>query len=117
MKYVVLLMGDGEVKPWGEMSEQEKEVVFQQFEDFDTACSEARGVQILAAEALGSADTATVVRTRGGRRTITDGPYAEAVEQLGGVYVIETPNLDVLLDLLTRLPAYDLQISPAIDPS
>ena len=46
---------------------------------------------------------------------ITDGPYAEAVEQLGGFYLIEAPDLDVLLDLLQSLPAYDLQISPAVD--
>ena len=48
--------------------------------------------------------------------TLTDGPYAESVEQLGGFYLVEAPDLDVLVDLLRCLPAYDLQISPVIDP-
>jgi len=53
----------------------------------------------------------------GRKKMVTDGPYAEAVEQLGGVYVIEAPDLDVVLELLTVLPPYDIQVSPAIDPS
>ncbi len=117
MKYVVLLMADGDVKAWGEQTDEEKGAVMEQFEAFDTACAAREGVEILAAEALGAADTATVLRTRGGRLTITDGPYAEAVEQLGGVYLMEAPDLDVVLELLTVLPPYDIQVSPAIDPS
>jgi hypothetical protein len=117
MKYVVLLMADGDVKAWGEQTDEEKRAVMDQFEAFDAACDTREGVEILAAEALGAADTATVLRTRGGQRTVTDGPYAEAVEQLGGVYVIEAPDLDVVLELLTVLPPYDIQVSPTVDPS
>jgi hypothetical protein len=56
------------------------------------------------------------VRTRGGVRTITDGPFAEAVEQLGGFYLLEAPDVDVVLELVELLPPYDLQISPVVDP-
>lgn len=54
----------------------------------------------------------TVVRTRGGERSVTDGPYAEVVEHLGGFYLMEAPDLQTLLELTEALPDYDLQISP-----
>ncbi|WP_298746454.1 YciI family protein [uncultured Serinicoccus sp.] len=117
MKYVVLLMADGELSAWSTMSDEDKQAVMRQFEDFDAACRDREGVEILAAEALGAGDTATVVRTRGGERVVTDGPYAEAVEELGGFYLLEAPDLDVVLELLTVLPSYDIQVSPVIDPS
>lgn len=117
MKYVVLLMGDGELKPWDEQTEAEQGEMMQEFEAFDAACEAREGVTILSGEALGSGETATTVRTRAGQRQVTDGPYAEAVEQLGGFYLIEAPDLDVVLDLVTVLPAYDIQISPVVDPT
>ena len=116
MKYVVLLMSEGELPDWSDLSEEEQMAGMRRFEEFDEACEARDGVQILAGEALGSGDTATVVRTRGGQRTVTDGPYAEAVEQLGGFYLIEAPDLDVVLELVAILPAYDIQISPVVDP-
>ncbi|QFG69221.1 YciI family protein [Ornithinimicrobium pratense] len=116
MKYVVLLMADGAVPEWSGMTQEEQAAVMGRFEAFDDACREREGVQILAGEALGAGDTAIVVRTRDGQRTITDGPFAEAVEQLGGFYLLEAPDVDVVLELLEQLPPYDLQISPVVDP-
>jgi hypothetical protein len=49
--------------------------------------------------------TATTVRSRGGKQTIHDGPFAEAREQLGGLYIVEAPNLDAALAMAKRLPA------------
>lgn len=46
---------------------------------------------------LRSSDTATVVRARNGTTTMTDGPFAETKEQLGGFWVIEVPDLDAAL--------------------
>lgn len=116
MKYLVLLMADGELPSWESLTPEEQAAGMQKFEDFDAACREAEGVEILAGEALGTGETATTIRTRGGERTITDGPFAEAVEQLGGFYLLEAPDLDVVLDLITALPAYDIQVSPVVDP-
>lgn len=115
MKYLILLMADGEVPAWSTMSEADQQTIMGQFGAFDTACREREGVEILAGEALGDAETATVVRTRGGERTVTDGPFAEAVEQLGGFYLVEAPDLDVVLDLVAVLPPYDIQVSPVVD--
>ncbi|WP_151526981.1 YciI family protein [Serinicoccus kebangsaanensis] len=116
MKYVVLLMADGELPAWSGMSEDEQGAMIEQFGEFDRACQAREGVEILAGEALGAGDTSTSIRTRAGERHVTDGPYAEAVEQLGGFYLLEAPDLDVVLELLTVLPAYDMQVSPVVDP-
>ena len=115
MKYLVLLMADGDVGPWGELSEEEQGRIMERFGEFDAACAARDGVQILAGEALGAPETATTMRTRDGHVDLTDGPYAEAVEQLGGFYLVESPDLDVLVDLLRVLPPYDIQVSPTID--
>lgn len=72
-------------------------------------------MQILAGEAFGAAHTATTLRTRGGQRSIADGPYAEASRELGGFYLLSAPDLDVVLELVELLPGFDLQISPVID--
>jgi hypothetical protein len=116
VKYLVLLIGDGELKPWSEHSEEEQAEVMGRFESFDAACRERDGVEVLAGEALAGPTDVTTVRTRGGEMTLTEGPYAEAIEQMGGFYLVETPDLDVLLELLRILPAYDMQLSPAVDP-
>ena len=116
MKYRVLLIGDGELPPWNSLSEAEQAAGMQKFEDFGDACKEREGVEILSGEALAGPSSATTLRSRGGKLTITEGPYAEAIEGLGGYYLIETPDLDTLIELLQVLPAYDMQLQPAVDP-
>lgn len=110
MKYVVLLMSMGEMAPWEELSEEQQGEQMQRHDDFGAACEAREGVTILAGEALDG--TPTVVRVRGGERTVTDGPYAETVEQLGGFYLVETPDRETLLELIELLPPYDIQLSP-----
>ena len=116
MKYLVLLIGDGELKPWPEHDSDEQADVMRQFEAFHAAVAEREGVEILAGEALAGPESATTIRTRGGTTTLSEGPYAEVIEQMGGFYLVETPDLDVLLELLKVLPPYDMQLSPAVDP-
>lgn len=58
----------------------------------------------LAAEALQPVDTAVTVRVRGGRATVTDGPFVEAKEQLAGFYLIEAEDLDHALRLAAGIP-------------
>ena len=48
--------------------------------------------------------TATSVRVRNGKRLVTDGPFAETREQLGGYYMIEAPNLDAAMTIAERIP-------------
>lgn len=116
MKYLVLLIGDGDMPAWDTQSPEEQGAAMQRFVDFDAACEAREGVEILAEEALSGGASATVMTTRSGKVTLTEGPYAEAVEGLGGFFLMEVPDLDVLVELLTVLPPYDIQISPVVDP-
>src|SRR5262245_23465646 len=58
----------------------------------------------LAASPLQSVATASTVRVREGKRQITDGPFAETREQLGGFFLIDVANLDEAIDFAGRLP-------------
>ncbi|MDO3706069.1 YciI family protein [Micromonospora sp. C28SCA-DRY-2] len=70
---------------------------------YDKALNEA-GV-VVSGHSLKDLTTATTVRVGpNGERTVTDGPYAETREVLGGYYVIDVPNLDVALDWAARCP-------------
>ena len=49
--------------------------------------------------------SATSVRVRDGKRLVTDGPFAETLEQLGGYYLVEAKNLDEAIALAARIPS------------
>lgn len=115
MKYLVLLIGDGAEKPWSEQTEEEQGAAMGKFGAFDAACAARDGVRLLAGEALSGPRDATVMRTTGGKVELTDGPYAEVIEGMGGFYLLEAPDLDVVVELLQVLPPYDIQIHPTMD--
>jgi hypothetical protein len=60
---------------------------------------------VLAAEQLQPAESATTVVVNDGKALITDGPFADTKEILGGLYVVEADNLDRALELAARIPA------------
>jgi hypothetical protein len=77
----------------------------------------ARG-QYLAASPLHSVATATSVRVRDGKRVVTDGPFAETREQLGGYFLIEARNLDEALEIAGRIPGArkgTIEVRPVIE--
>lgn len=116
MKYLVLLIGDGAEKPWPDQTEDEQAAAMAKFGEFDAACRAREGVELIAGEALSDSRDATVMRTStDGTVALTDGPYAEVIEGMGGFYLLEAPDLDVVVDLLRVLPRYDIQIHPTID--
>jgi hypothetical protein len=61
--------------------------------------------KMLAAEALAPVQTATTVRVRGGKVSITDGPFAETREQLAGFYLVDASDLDEAIRLAAKIPA------------
>jgi hypothetical protein len=116
VKYLVLLIGDGAEKPWPEQTESEQAAAMAKFGEFDAACAAREGVELLAGEALGDSAHATVMRTStDGSVSLTDGPYAEVIEGMGGFYLLEAPDLDVVVELLRVLPPYDIQIHPTVE--
>jgi len=60
-----------------------------------------------AGEALEPTNTATTVRVRDGRAVVTDGPFAETKEFLGGFYLLECRDLDEAIELAKKLPAVE----------
>jgi hypothetical protein len=115
VKYFVLLAGYGELPTWDHLTAEQQQADMAKFGAFAKACAEKTGVEILAWEATGEGQTATTLRTRNGEMTITDGPFAEAAEQIGGFYVIDAPDLDTIIELCRILPAYDIDIRPVLD--
>jgi hypothetical protein len=70
--------------------------------DFDTAIRKSG--HCIASEALESVQTATTVRVRNGKVSVTDGPFAETKEQLAGFYMIEANDLNEAIQLASRIP-------------
>jgi len=95
-EYVVLLPGDE--RPWLEADAETRKRVYAAHEEFSRLLVE-RGHTITGGAELEYSGKAKVVRGERGSVTVTDGPYAETVEQLSGFYLVETDDLDDLLDL------------------
>jgi hypothetical protein len=74
--------------------------------------------QFLASAPLHPTTTATSVRVRGGKPIVTDGPFAETKEQLGGYFLIEARDLDEAIDIATRIPVArvgTVEVRPVIE--
>jgi hypothetical protein len=114
VKYLVLMYGDERV--WQEADADQQETWLECHRTFTAAVRE-RAV-ILGGEALGSAEDTTTLDplAAGDRRPVTDGPYAETVEQLGGFYLVEAADLDLMIDLCHELPDYyRLELRPVVE--
>ena len=70
--------------------------------DFDTGIRNSG--QCLASEALESVHTATTVRVRNGKTSLTDGPFAETKEQLAGFYMIDARDLNEAVQVASKIP-------------
>jgi hypothetical protein len=79
-----------------------EEVPDEECVEYDTAIR-AKGY-CLASEALQSVHTATSVRVRNGKVSITDGPFAETKEQLAGFYMIEARDLNEAIQIASKIP-------------
>lgn len=55
-------------------------------------------------DALQPSSTATTVSVRGGQRIVTDGPFAETKEQLGGYFLVDVPSIDDAVEAASRIP-------------
>ncbi len=72
----------------------------------------------LAAAPLASTTSATTVRVRDGKRAVTDGPFAETKEILGGYYLIEAPSMDEALEAAAMCPGAkygSVEVRPVVD--
>jgi len=102
-QYVVLLPGDESA--WESATAEEQAAVYSQHEKFSQVLAE-RGHKVTGGAELTHSSTAKTLRSDGRAITVTDGPYAETVEQLSGFYVVESDDLDDLLEV-TKILATD----------
>jgi hypothetical protein len=100
MKYALLIYEDEASQPAD--GSPESADMFQRYGSF-TEDIRSAGI-LVGGEALHAVATATSVRVRGNRRSVTDGPFAETKEQLGGFYLIDVEDLDKAIDVASRIP-------------
>jgi hypothetical protein len=97
MKYMLLVYGDEQAS-----DESEKE---QCREESSQLVHQIKSTgKYIAAAPLHPVSTATSVRVREGKRLVTDGPFAETREQLGGYFLVDARNLDEAIDIAGRIP-------------
>jgi hypothetical protein len=111
MKYMLLIYADEEV--WTEAERQECYV-----ESTQLAHTLHKSGHYLAANPLQSVSTATSVQVRNGKRLVTDGPFAETREQLGGYFLVEARNLDEAISIAGRIPGArkgTVEIRPVVE--
>ena len=101
MKYLCLIYDDE--KKWETMSKAEADAYMGEYFAF-TDGIKASGHH-LAGHALQPVQTATTVRSRNGKLSTTDGPFAETKEQLGGYYLIEARDLNDALQVAQKIPS------------
>jgi hypothetical protein len=99
MQYMLLIYLNENAGP----TQAERETCYQDSAAFARELH-ARG-QFVAAAPLHPTSTATSVRVQDGKRLVTDGPFAETREQLGGYFVIDVDNLDQAIDIASHIPA------------
>jgi hypothetical protein len=111
MKYMLLVYMDERA-----MDEAEREHCYEESTQL-THQLKANG-QYLAASPLQPVSTATSVRVRDGKRLVTDGPFAETREQLGGYYLVDAKNLDEVIGIAARIPGArvgTVEIRPVVE--
>lgn len=104
MKYICL--GYMEEAKWDALTECDRETFMTECLAYDAILQ--AGGHMVGGEALQSVRNATTLRYRDGRLVITDGPFAETKEQLGGILILEAEDLDHAIRLMSRHPGVRL---------
>lgn len=111
MKYMLLVYLDEQA-----LSEDEREHCY--VESAQLARDLSENGRYLSAGPLHPVATATSLRVRNGKRLITDGPFAETREQLGGYYLIDARDLDEAMNIAERIPVAKhgtIEIRPVLE--
>src|ERR1700681_2592440 len=111
MKYMLLVYADEQTWPYAERADC--------FEESTRLTHQLQqNGHYIDASPLQPVSTATSVRVRSGKRLVTDGPFAETREQLGGFFMIEAGNLDEAIGIAARIPGArkgTIEVRPALD--
>jgi len=114
---MALIYSDG--ARWDALSGDEREAVYSRYRAFAQEAQEA-GVMVGGNE-LGPTRDATTVRVRSDETLVTDGPYAEVKEALGGYFLLECGSMDEAVDWAARIPGAEhgaIEVRPVyVDPA
>jgi hypothetical protein len=111
VKYMLLIYGDENA-----LDDAEREDCYRESSDLTHELD--RAGRFVAASPLEPTVMATSVRVRDGRRLVTDGPFAETREQLGGYFLVDVPNLDEAIAIAGRIPMAKrgtVEVRPIVD--
>ena len=118
MRYALMVYGEQE--PWFDLSEDEAAKVREKalpkwyalFEELGKADPKFDGRE------LGDIRTAKTVRVRDGEVLVTDGPFAETKEQIGGIFDIKLPDLDTAIEYAAKIPSAEsgsIEVRPIVE--
>jgi hypothetical protein len=100
VEYMALIYANEE--PWASLSDEERAKLRERYDTFTKEAQDA-GVVVGGSELAATRD-ATTVRVRDQETLVTDGPYAEVKEALGGYYLFECSSIDDAIDWAARIP-------------
>jgi len=105
MQQYLLLIYDTEAA-WNAVSEANRQKMYGQYMQLTQDLQNSG--KFKSAHQLQPVGTAATVRIRDGKKTVTDGPFAETKEQLGGYYLVEAKDRDEALAIAARIPSVNL---------
>jgi hypothetical protein len=118
MKYMLLIhQGDSptprDPEAWATLSEDEQKQVFADYQAINQTAGVTPG------QGLDAPETATTVRVEDGKTLVTDGPFVEIKESIGGYLLLEADDLDAAIELAARIPAARLggavEVRPVVE--
>jgi hypothetical protein len=101
MQYLLLIYGNEEY--FGKLTEGERNDLMREYTEFTK--NTAQSGHLRGGSELQPVAKATTVRVRDKKRVVTDGPFAETKEQLGGYYLIEAKDLEEAIGVAARIPS------------
>jgi hypothetical protein len=113
MQFMLLIYSEPDSHP---SSEQERRGLYAEYAALNEDLR--NGGKHLGADQLQPVSTATTVRVRDGKALVTDGPFAETKEELGGYYLIEADNLDEAIAIAARIPSArygSIEVRPVVE--
>lgn len=114
MKYLCLIYDDE--KQWQQFPKEVQDKYMSEYTAFGDSIKKSG--QYVGANQLQPTHTATIVRSRNGKISTTDGPYAETKEQLGGYYLIEAKDLNDAIQVASRIPSArsgSIEVRPVVE--
>ena len=113
MQYLMLIY-EAEAE-WNAIPEAEKQGIYKRY--MDLAGELKQSSKYIGGNQLQPIATATTVRVRNGKKAVTDGPFAETKEQLGGYFLVEAKDLDEALAIAARIPGAEvgsIEVRPVV---